>query len=99
MTDTEILTPFRQKIDQIDDQIVDLLSQREGIIHQVAAIKHQHNIPAILQERVDEVRDRCTQRAADNGSDSAFMAALYTQIIQFSCHLEQHYMDQENELK
>ena len=84
----EILKPYRQKIDSLDDQIVDLLVEREGVIREVAALKSEQGIPAVLQDRVDEVRERCIARAIEKGGDADLMRELYTRIISFSCDLE-----------
>lgn len=84
----EILKPYRQKIDSLDDQIVDLLVERESVIREVAALKSEQGIPAVLQDRVDEVRERCIARAIEKGGDADLMRELYTRIIGFSCDLE-----------
>ncbi|MEM8833041.1 MAG: chorismate mutase [Pseudomonadota bacterium] len=85
----EILKPFRKKIDSLDDQIVDLLIAREQIILEVAALKKEKNIPAVLQDRVDEVRNRCEERAKDHGMSGDYVREIYRQIIQESCDLEE----------
>lgn len=85
----EILKPYRAKIDSLDDQIVDLLVAREAIIREVADLKAEEKIPAVLQDRVDEVRERCVVRAAEKGADPDLVRDLYTRIIDFSCNLEE----------
>ena len=85
----EILKPYRAKIDSLDDQIVDLLVAREAIIREVADLKASEKIPAVLQDRVDEVRERCVARAVEKGADPDLVRDLYTQIIDFSCNLEE----------
>lgn len=85
----EILKPYRLKIDSLDDQIVDLLVAREDIIREVANLKAEENIPAVLQDRVDEVRERCIARATEKGADPDLIRELYTRIIDFSCNLEE----------
>ena len=88
----EILKPYRKKIDDLDDQIVDLLVQRENIIHEVAALKFKHNISAVLQDRVDEVRERNAAHALAKGASEDFMRSLCAKIIAFSCDLEEEMM-------
>ncbi len=84
----EILKPYRKKIDSLDDQIVDLLVERESVIREVAHLKSEKGIPAVLQDRVDEVRERCVDRAMQKGGDADFMRELYARVIEFSCNLE-----------
>ena len=86
----QILKHHRARIDAIDDQLIDLLAQREAIIREVADIKAAHGIPAVLPDRVEAVRERAAKRAAENGMDATFVRTLYQQLIDHSCDLEEH---------
>lgn len=85
----EILKPYRAKIDAIDDQIIDLLAARLDIIREVGALKAAQNIPPVLQDRVNEVRDRCAKRGERKNVDPALVRDLYTLLIDYSCALEE----------
>lgn len=85
----EIMKPFRQRIDALDDQIIDLLVSRTGIIREVGQFKFDNNIPAVLPDRVIEVRERAAERAAAKGLDPELVRQLYTIIIGYSCDLEE----------
>lgn len=84
----EILKPYRARIDALDDRIVDLLVERAAIIREVAEVKYAHDIPAVLQDRVDAVRERAAARAAAKGLDAELVRCLYAQMIDYSCRLE-----------
>lgn len=88
----KIMKPFRKRIDALDDQIIDLMIQRTEIIHEVADFKHKNNIPAVLQDRVDEVRERCADRAEKKGMDPEVIRSIYTKLIKYSCDLEEELM-------
>lgn len=88
----KVLEPYRARIDDLDDRLVDLLVERIGIIREVGLLKHRENIPAVLQDRVDEVRERAAARAAAKGIDPELVRRLYTQLIQYSCDLEEEIM-------
>lgn len=85
----DVLNAYRARIDALDDEIVDLFVKRFSIIREVAEIKTAQGIPAILQDRVDEVRERCTARAVAAGLDEDFMRDLYARIITHACEMEQ----------
>lgn len=85
----EILKPYRARIDDVDNRIVDLLVERIGIIREVGHLKAEKGIPAILQDRVDQVRERNAQRAEEKGLDPDLVRALYTTLINYSCDLEE----------
>jgi chorismate mutase len=84
----EILKPYRDRIDALDDQIIDLLTARIGIIHEVAAIKAEHGIAPVLQDRVDEVIGRVAARAQEKGIDPALARTLYNYLVDYACNLE-----------
>lgn len=85
----EILKPYRARIDALDDRIVDLLVERIGIIREVGVLKAEKGIPATLPDRVDQVRERNAARAASKGLDADLVRRLYTEIIDYSCALEE----------
>lgn len=85
----EIMKPFRQRIDALDDQIIDLLIARTDIIREVGHFKYENDIPAVLQDRVIEVRERAAARAEAKGLDAALVRKLYDIIIGYSCDLEE----------
>ena len=85
----EVMKPFRRRIDAIDDQIIDLLVSRIEIIREVGDFKFQNDIPAVLPDRVIEVRERAAERAADKGLDPELIRQLYTILINYSCDLEE----------
>lgn len=82
------LKPYREAIDLIDDQILELLGQRFSIVRTVAGIKIKHGIPAFLGDRVSEVRNRNVERARKYGITKEFLTALYTLLIYESCATE-----------
>ena len=94
-----ILKPFRIKIDALDDQIVDLLVQRENIIRDVSNVKYDKNVPAVLQKRVDEVINRTTARAIEQGMDGDYVSEIYTKIVIKSCVLENEIFTQKKTSK
>lgn len=83
-----LLKPYRARIDTLDKQIVALLRARYDVIEEVADLKIEHNIEAVLQYRVDEVRENAAKDAASQGLDEDFIRHLYAQLIEHSCNLE-----------
>ena len=88
----EVLAPYRARIDELDDQIIDLLAERLHVIQEVAALKSRAGIPAVLQDRVEEVIKRCADRAADQGLDPELVRSLYAQLVSYCCRLEEDLM-------
>ena len=56
------LTPLRTRIDAIDRQILDLLSQRAGVAQEVGHIKAETNAPVFRPEREMQVLRNAAER-------------------------------------
>lgn len=84
-----VLKKHRQKIDKIDVQLMKLLGERFGVVRDVAKVKIQHDIPAFLGGRVNEVRDNAVARGKKHGVDPDFVRTLYTMLIYQSCAEEE----------
>lgn len=89
------LKPLRQKIDALDDRIIELLGQRFEIVRDVAALKAEKGIPAVLPDRIEEVKARCADLGAGKGLDPHFVRNLYTVIIDYACSLEDNLIASE----
>ena len=87
--DMDWIKPYRQKINDLDDQIIDLLAERMAVINEVGHIKADKDIPAVISDRVNEVRERNVERAMENGLDGNLVRELYTRLIDYSCNLEE----------
>ncbi len=84
----EILAPYRQRINDLDTQIIALLRKRYDVIEEVGHLKAREGIDPVLPDRVDEVRERAAALAAEAGLDEDFIRHLYAQLIDHSCNLE-----------
>ena len=86
------LRDFRRRIDTIDERILGLLGERFAVIREVAAFKAPRGLPAVIPERVAEVRERCAAQAQSHGLEPDFIRRLYTLIIDQACRLEDRLM-------
>ena len=91
------LKSFRDKIDSLDEKIVELLVAREKIIRDVSEIKFDQDIPAVLEKRVQDVKDKVIKHAKKNGTDGSYVEEIYTHIIKTSCDLESQIFSQKEE--
>ena len=71
-----------------------VLEKRTNIIREVAHFKHENNISAVLQDRIDHVRERAAKLAAQKGVDEETVRQMYALLIKFSCDLEEEMMAQ-----
>ena len=57
------LTPSRQRINDIDNQIVKLLNERAAVVREVGLIKKQYHVPADAPGRAEQVLRRVSGQA------------------------------------
>lgn len=90
---SEGLEPFRNRLDEIDDEIAKLLGERLQICREVAVYKSEHEIPMMQPERVKIVRDRYLARGAEHDLPEQFASDLFDLLIATTCRLEDELMD------
>ncbi len=93
----EIMKPFRNRIDELDDKIVDLLAARTDIIREVGQFKFENNIPAVLPSRIDEVKERVAARAENKEFNADLIRQIYSTLIGYSCNLEEEILQNLSE--
>lgn len=89
MTKNTELLSFRKKIDKIDDEIMQLLQERFGIINQVGEFKKINNINAFLEDRVEEVVERNINTALKYNIPKDLIEKMYRDIIRTSIEIEE----------
>ncbi|MCF0165687.1 MAG: bifunctional 3-deoxy-7-phosphoheptulonate synthase/chorismate mutase type II [Bacteroidales bacterium] len=75
---------LRSQIDQLDDSIIDLISERLDIASEIGEIKSVEGIAVFQPERWEQVVSRVETRAADRGVSTGFISGLYRLIHQES---------------
>ena len=85
MDDLKIL---REKIDIIDDKIINLLVERFKIIEGVSELKKNNNIEVIQESRISEIIEKAKNKALKNKIDPAIFQKIYLNIIDLACNLE-----------
>lgn len=87
-TKMETLKPYREKIDALDDQILDLLARRTAVVRDVGALKAREGITLVQGARVEEVIARCTAIGQDHGINPELIRSIYTLIIDEAHRIE-----------
>jgi chorismate mutase len=75
------LQDYRNRIDALDDQILDLLQERFEIVGKVGHYKAQNALDVVQTGRVQEVLDRVEALARARGLDPALITLMYRAMI------------------
>lgn len=84
----EILKPYRDRIDALDDHILRLLAERTQIVREVGQIKARDGIALVQGARVDEVIGRCAAIAEQSNINPDLVRLLYQAIIDEAHRIE-----------
>ncbi len=77
---TESLASLRKQIDEMDDNLMDLLTRRMRVSREIAAYKKEHNMGVVQTGRYTEILDKRGAQGALCGMDSAFVKKIYEAI-------------------
>ena len=81
MTEYEKLVSLRQEIDQIDERIIDLLSQRLKLTGDIGLLKSKIKKPVIDKEREADLNARLDNLCRQKGLDSEFVLKIWQSIL------------------
>lgn len=77
---TESLSALRKQIDEMDDQLMDLLTKRMRISREIAAYKKEHSMGVVQTGRYTEILDKRGAQGSMCGMDPAFVKKVYEAI-------------------
>lgn len=77
---TESLTELRKQIDELDDQLVELLSKRMRVSREIGTFKKEHNMQVLQASRYSEILDGRIKQAEKFGIDGDCMQKILEAI-------------------
>jgi len=83
------LARMRAKIDEVDENLLLLLSQRKDISQQIGKLKKDNNIAILQSGRWEEVLDNALRRGEQLGLDRDFVREIFNLIHGFSISSQQ----------
>ncbi|MFC3182425.1 chorismate mutase [Cypionkella sinensis] len=92
--DCHSMQDLRVQIDALDAEIVAKLVARAGYIDRAIVLKQGENMPARINDRVEDVVAKVRARAADQGLDPNLAEDLWRRIIEWSIAREEKVLGQ-----
>ena len=87
MKECNSLEEVRNEVDKLDDQIVELIAERNAYIHQ--AVKFKQSVEEVkAAERVKKVIERVRHKALSLGLSPNLITDLYTKMIDEMVEME-----------
>ena len=76
----ESLTALRKQIDEMDNQLMDLLTRRMRVSREIAGYKREHNMGVVQTGRYNEILDKRGAQGTLCGMDADFIKKVYEAI-------------------
>jgi chorismate mutase len=93
------LEQLREKIDQIDQELVEILSMRKQLIEKIGEYKKENNVTVFQLERWNEIISSRTEWGNLKNLSSDFIQNIYRAIHDESIRLQTEIMGKETEKK
>jgi chorismate mutase len=75
------INQLRKRIDEVDEQILQSLSERAEICRSIGSVKEKNGLPIQDFPRENDVYAHIREKAADLGLDPSHVEAIYRQIV------------------
>ncbi len=84
------LSLLRKQIDEIDFQILDLLSKRFKIVKEIWKYKLEHWIQPLQPQRWQQVLEKVKSKAAELWLDENFVEDIWNRFHKYSLEIEEN---------
>jgi chorismate mutase len=89
------LDKLREKIDKLDNQILDILKERMKISEAIGRYKFENNITILQTRRYDEILTKRRAKAEEKGLNPDFVINVFESIHEESIHIQNDLMNKE----
>lgn len=93
----ENMAHIRAEIDRLDAALVTLLAERAAYIDRAAAIKAQIDLPARIDDRVEEVIANVRAHAAAKGLSPELAEDLWRRLVDWSIAREESHLGPDSQ--
>jgi len=90
------LEKYREQINALDRQLIDLFAKRFDIVRAVGKLKAEKGIAVVQSERVVEVTERAVKMGLEKNIDADFIRGLYRAMIDLAHVMEYEIVEQHD---
>lgn len=93
------LEELREKIDHLDEELIEILAMRKQLIEKIGDYKKENNVTVFQLERWNEILNSRTSWGNLKGLSSEYIQAIYQAIHEESIRIQTEVMNKETEKK
>lgn len=83
---------FRSELDEVDEELINLISRRMQLVRQIGEVKKQKNIAVLQPERFRAMREALSQRGVKNELSAEFVSLFLEAVHQESINQQERVM-------
>lgn len=83
------LQTYRDQIDELDTQLLELISKRLEVVQKVGEYKKQNNLPVIDRSREEALLDKLEEKGKKHNIPRSLIEGLWKQLFQAAYKLEE----------
>ena len=87
------INQLREKLDEIDIEILELLRERIDIVKRIGLIKKRLNLPIIDENREEEVYENAAKFALKHDLDNIQIKSIFREIVSLSKKVQNELVD------
>lgn len=91
---TSEIDKIRQKINVLDNELLDVLSKRMDLIEELAQHKKENNVQILQPKRWESILQKALKEAAEKGLSELFVRNIFTEIHIESIKLQSNIMNE-----
>ena len=91
---TEGITELRKQIDELDNQLMNLLSKRMRVCREIGQYKKEHNMTVLQPVRYGEILDKRGAQGSLCGMDAEFVKRIFENVHQESVRQQMEIINQ-----
>lgn len=88
----EGIDELRNRIDQLDDELLEILARRMKVAEKIGQYKKQNNITILQAGRWEKILEKVFRKGEEHGLDSEFVEKIFTTIHQASIDVQTQVM-------
>ena len=93
------LEQLREKIDHIDEELIEILAMRKQLIEKIGDYKKENNVTIFQLERWNEIQQTRTTWGDAKGLSAEYILSVYNAIHEESIRIQTELMNKETEKK
>ncbi|HVA96750.1 MAG TPA: chorismate mutase [Candidatus Acidoferrales bacterium] len=85
------LDDLRKNIDAADEELLQALAKRIGIVHEIGKLKQQKQIAPLDEKRWQEVMQKITKKAKEHNLPTELIEKIFDEIHKSALSIEKSY--------